>query len=319
MGRLVDAPQYSGSTLSNEFTERYLTYDRNGNILSLKRYESGSVTDNLSYTYTGNRRSGYTYDALGNVVQKPGDSFSVTYNRLSLPSAVTSQASTVGNYTYRYLSDGTKVSEVDDSGNGHKYIGTMRFSTSSSGDVFESTPFSRGRIVLKAGQSSSAAQYYITDHLGSTRMVLDASGSVLARYEYTPFGADRTTGTVSSSTDYTFIGKERQQFGSLLDFGARLYDPKAAIWNSIDPMATKYYSVTPYAYCINNPVIFVDTDGRVVETAWDIANVVMDAKSLYKNIKQGKVGAAIVDGFGLAVDATAAVLPIIPGGCSIGA
>lgn len=314
MGRLVDAPQYSGSTLSNGFTERNLTYDRNSNVLSLKRYENGSVTDNLSYTYTGNRRSGYTYDALGNVTKKPVDNFNVTYNRLSLPSTVTSQASTGGNYTYLYLSDGTKVSEVNDSGNGYKYIGSMRFSTSSSGDVFESTPFSRGRIVLKSGQTSPSAQYYITDHLGSTRMVLDASGSVLARYEYTPFGVDRTTGTVSSQTDYTFIGKERQPFGSILDFGARLYDPKAAIWNSIDPMATKYYSVTPYAYCINNPVIFVDRDGKLPDFIWDIANVAMDIQSLAANVAVGNIGGAVVDGIGLAADIMSAAVPILPGG-----
>lgn len=112
-------------------------------------------------------------------------------------------------------------------GNGYKYIGTMRFRTSQSGDAFESTAFSKGRIVQDTLASSPAVQYYITDHLGSTRMVLGSDGSVLGRYEYTPFGVGRAVGSSLHHTDYTFSGKERQPFGSVLDFGARLYDPRA--------------------------------------------------------------------------------------------
>ena len=46
-----------------------------------------------------------------------------------------------------------------------------------------------------------------------------------------------------------------------LDFGARLYDPRTAAWLSQDPMAEKYYPISPYAYCAGNPVNLVDPDG----------------------------------------------------------
>ena len=51
---------------------------------------------------------------------------------------------------------------------------------------------------------------------------------------------------------------------NLYDFHARTYDPGTGRFLSIDPMAEKYYSISPYAYCLNNPLKFVDLDGREV-------------------------------------------------------
>ena len=119
----------------------------------------------------------------------------------------------------------------------------------------------------------------LRDHLGSVRAVVDAStGAVIERNDYLPFGMRRTTvnttsGTASGSNAspnrWFFSGKESQSFLSadipLLDFGARMYDPTTARWTAIDPMAEEYYSVSPYAYCIGNPVSFVDPNG---ESTW---------------------------------------------------
>ena len=48
------------------------------------------------------------------------------------------------------------------------------------------------------------------------------------------------------------------------DFGARQFDFAALVWTTRDPLAEKYYSVSPYAYCLNNPVKYVDPDGKDV-------------------------------------------------------
>ncbi len=63
---------------------------------------------------------------------------------------------------------------------------------------------------------------------------------------------------------YKYNGKELDQlFGvNLYDYGARQYDPALARFTSMDPLAEKYYSISPYTYCLNNPVRFIDPDGR---------------------------------------------------------
>ena len=79
----------------------------------------------------------------------------------------------------------------------------------------------------------------------------------------------RTTDTVTSPNRWHFSGKEDQSFLSagipLLDFGARMYNPTIARWTAADPLSENYYSISPYAYCIGNPVIFIDPNG---ESTW---------------------------------------------------
>lgn len=83
---------------------------------------------------------------------------------------------------------------------------------------------------------------------------------------------------------------------------------------SIDPQCEKYYWISPYAYCANNPIKYVDPTGEFIESAWDMFSLVTGAKSFVDNVKAGNVGAAIVDGLGVVVDAAAVVLPGVPGG-----
>ena len=45
------------------------------------------------------------------------------------------------------------------------------------------------------------------------------------------------------------------------DYGARQYDPILGRWDRMDPLCEKYYSISPYAYCLGNPVKFVDIFG----------------------------------------------------------
>ena len=67
----------------------------------------------------------------------------------------------------------------------------------------------------------------------------------------------RTTHTVISPNRWHFSGKEDQSFlGAgipFLDFGARMYNPAIARWTAADPLSEKYYGISPYVYCLNNP------------------------------------------------------------------
>jgi hypothetical protein len=57
------------------------------------------------------------------------------------------------------------------------------------------------------------------------------------------------------------------------DYGARQHDPILARWDRIDPLCEKYYNISPYAYCANNPVKFVDLDGREVINKFDQSKI----------------------------------------------
>ena len=66
---------------------------------------------------------------------------------------------------------------------------------------------------------------------------------------------------------YKFGGKETLEPVSLdmLDFGARFSDPRIARWNTQDPLAEKYFSLSPYNYCAGNPITLVDPTGMVMD------------------------------------------------------
>ena len=66
---------------------------------------------------------------------------------------------------------------------------------------------------------------------------------------------------------YTFSAKERDSETGLSYFGSRYYSSDLSVWLSVDPMAAKYPSLSPYTYCANNPVRVVDPDGETIDPA----------------------------------------------------
>ncbi len=119
----------------------------------------------------------------------------------------------------------------------------------------------------------------------------------------------------SGNSPYLWCGKEYESFIDIpwYDSEARFLTTNG-IFTSTDPFSEKYYHISPYAYCAGDPVNKVDPEGMWLETLWDVANIIIDAESFTKNIKEGNVGAAIVDGVSIVVDAAAVVLPLVPGG-----
>ena len=64
-----------------------------------------------------------------------------------------------------------------------------------------------------------------------------------------------------------FTGKEKDSESGYYYFGARYFMPTLSIWNSVDPMADKYPSLSPYNYCAWNPIKLVDPDGMIIDSA----------------------------------------------------
>ena len=105
--------------------------------------------------------------------------------------------------------------------------------------------------------------FFIKDHLGSVRAVVSETGEVLQTNEFYPYGdLFSTVGTAGSNSNrYRFTGKELGDETGLYDFSARYLQTSLGRFTTIDPLAEKYPSVSPYAYCNGNPVNLVDPDG----------------------------------------------------------
>jgi len=83
--------------------------------------------------------------------------------------------------------------------------------------------------------------------------------TIVKQFDYAPFGA------VLNSTEINrtkFIGKEKDKESNYADHGVRKYDDEIGRFTSIDPLWEKYYSLTPYQYAGNNPVSFLDGNGK---------------------------------------------------------
>ena len=128
--------------------------------------------------------------------------------------------------------------------------------------------FDGGYISIDGRTGMSKYHFYLRDHLGSNRVVADAAGTVEQVSHYYPYGG--LMADISTNQDmqrFRFQGKELDRFENIdwNDHGARHADLQTGRWNTVDPLAEKYYNVSPYVYCMNNPVMLVDPDGKKIE------------------------------------------------------
>ena len=273
------------NTNTNRFSENVTGYDKNGNIKTLQRYgqtaaSSYGLIDNLTFTLGGNQLSRvddaaaasaynggfefkdgvkqaneYTYDSNGNLTKDLNKGIStITYNVLNLPNMVTfSDGSTIA---YTYGADGTKLKTV------HK-TGSTTTTTDYCGNVVYENGVQKllltdeGYVTL----SDSKYHYYLKDHQGNNRVVINQSGTVEETNHYYPFG-----GVFASSGNvqpYKYNGKEYDGKKGLnwYDYGARHYDAALGRFTTNDRFSEKYHSLSPYQYGANNPVNTIDING----------------------------------------------------------
>jgi len=298
LSRLTHTDQYVNGERVRQNVERHLSYDRNGNLLSVIRYENGEEQCNMKYQYQGNHLYRYMedelvdvdfgadtvtmlpsvlrfenlkpwlalheYDANGNVTKDWERGLDMSYNCLNLLEYASDNDANAINYCY--LADGTKLSATTGDDCGFSYRGSFTYRTDESSQpdrVFESTPFGGGRIVGTVDDETEV-RYFLTDHLGSVRAVVNSGCEVLERNDYQPFGKRWVTPSmpVSDNRD-RFNGKEDQSFAGLpfSDYGARMYDYERGRWLMQDPKSEDYFSSTQYGFCGNNPVARIDPNG----------------------------------------------------------
>jgi len=235
-----------------------------------------------------NQRAGctfeYAYDANGNMMYYYCNNkiAVIKYNALNLPDKLQfTYGHTIG---YLYDAAGSKLSVADTTVNTNLFVpmGSTVPKPVPTGDILTTmrTDYC-GNIIYEDGVLSKILteegyiilsgtnpiyHYYLKDHEGNNRVVLNQNGTVEKVNHYYPFGALFGDNTGGSAQPYMYNGKELDSMHGLdlFDYGARHYDAALGRWFTVDPLAEKYYSISPYAYCKGNPVRFIDPNGKEV-------------------------------------------------------
>ena len=304
LNRLKDANYQKSNVVTNMYNEN-LTYDKNGNIMTLKRngdrdVQTGTIgIDNLSYGYATNsnklmsvvdntnntsgfndfNKSGndYAYDVNGNMtLDKNKKITAITYNHLNLPTKIV--FGTTGSISYVYSATGQKVEKMVTQGttitttnylNGYLY----------KNGVLQYFPTLEG--YLEPNGSTFRYVFQHKDHLGNIRLSYTKNPTtnaldIIEENNFYPFGLRHAgynttiVGGVTEAQKIKFGSKEYQNELNLnvYDFGARVYNPEGgpAFWQ-IDPKAEQMRRWSPYSYAFNNPIYFIDPDG-MAPTDW---------------------------------------------------
>ena len=132
--------------------------------------------------------------------------------------------------------------------------------------------------------------YLHTDRLSSGSAVTDGMGRAVHVLGYMSYGEtllDLSQGGYETPCQFTCYEKDQET--GLHYAEARYYDSRLSIFNSTDPMWYKYPHLSPYAYCEDNPLIFVDPDGRF--PIWAFISACLDyGFQVYDNYKSGISG-----------------------------
>ena len=127
---------------------------------------------------------------------------------------------------------------------------------------------SEGRLKWDVEDEMFYAEYFIKDHLGNVRSVITShpeSHLTIQGTDYYPFGLEIPVyGDNDNQLKYNSKELQTEADLSWYDYGARFYDPVIGRWHVVDPMAEKSRRWSPYTYCMNNPIRFIDPDGMEV-------------------------------------------------------
>ena len=249
--------------------------------------------------YGGSSRAEYLWDANGNMTKDLNKGISnITYNVLNLPERITHSD---GHVTYiTYAADGRKLrvtykinrlmvlhdplefpggfsvplgelSEPEDKGGGDQLIPGPGLMDPEilimSRDYCGNYIYRNGaieRIMIANGFLQDSAYYVqLKDYQGNVRTVLNQNGTVVERNSYYPYGG-LIDANESTFQPYKYSSKEldRENGLDLYDSQARWYDSMLPGTTTQDPLAEKYFSISPYIWCAGNPVRFIDPSGK---------------------------------------------------------
>ena len=253
------------------------TYDGAGNILTANghTYTYGDATwKDLLTAYDGNS---ITYDVIGNPTSYyNGTRWTMTWaNGRSLATASKSGTS----LSFAYDASGLRISKTVNGTTYRYYYASgklMRMTWGSNTIDF----FYDASGLPYAMKYNGTVYYYVTNLQGDVMRIVNASGTVMASYDYDPYGkVVSATGTLANVNPLRYRGYVYDQETGLCYVSSRYYDPEIGRFISAD--TTNVLTATPmgltdknlYAYCDNNPVVRVDRGGQFWETVFDVISL----------------------------------------------
>jgi RHS repeat-associated protein len=253
----------------------------------------------------------FSYDANGNLFSGPDLSDplqpatrTVLYNPENFPTeisrTVNSQAAEVTQFYY----DGDN-NRVKKSVN----IGSTTYYFDDTYEVVDdvSTIYIYAANLRVAKWTNDGISYFHKDHLGSSTLITDQSGTAVQSSSYAPYGLDREPSNTGVSS-YKFNDQEQDSSTNLYNYNARHYDPATGQFISPDSIIPDVYDpqqLNRYAYARNNPLKYTDPSGHIL---YDIIDVISFVDSAVTFIKDP----SLANGAMLAMD-TAGLLPGVPG------
>ncbi|MBT2620373.1 DUF6443 domain-containing protein [Chryseobacterium sp. ISL-6] len=257
--------QYTGNKLNSvsDATGDYAGYpDTSGNPITYD--DNGSMKDQVD---KGILRIDY------NVLSLPDN---VVFDKTYSPRVITEDVEINVNTKYLYRADGTKLRKTYTFGLGRtnletktitEYLDWFQYEARDTGTAFNQVlkfvPTAEGYYNFE----NNKYIYNYTDHLGNVRLsyAKSATGSVevIEENNYYPFGLKHTISLSGNQAyNYQYNGKELQKETGWSDYGARMYMADIGRWGVIDPLAETSRRFSPYNYVVNNPISFIDPDGR---------------------------------------------------------
>ena len=294
LNRLEESTYAEGAGMSqnkNRYSENILSYSPNGSIARLQRYgkkNNGTfgLIDDLMYSYNGNQIKAIS-DKAGSLLYdssfdfKDGANADVEYFYDTNGALIKDLNKGISNIEYDILgnlkcisfSNGFKTKYVYDAA-GNKLRTTHESAVTNTTDYIGNFIFEDGKLskfLFDGGYCSfdnsqnPTFHYYEKDHLGSVRMVVNENGTIEQVNHYYPFGG--VYGDLSYNSEYQkskYIGKEFDHMHGLdwYDHGARMYDAARVAWDKTERLYGKFNNWNLYCYGLDNPIKFIDKDGR---------------------------------------------------------
>lgn len=251
-----------------------LTLSYHGNQRTSVSDASGSLSYDGSSDFVDGHSSSqeYSYNRNGALTRDLNrDIHNISYSNLGHPTSIAFYNGGAGNYIrYTYSADGRKLRAVHERRLSNFGYTILRDTTDYLGSLIlrnghpESYHFDGGYFSF-SNDTIDGIHYFVKDYLGSNRMVIDGRADTIEQVtHYYPYGG--VIGEISTRQllqPYKFEGKELDRSFGLdnYDIHARQYYAMAPMWDRIDPLCERSTGVSPYNYCIGDPVNFGDYNG----------------------------------------------------------